>query len=342
MRPIDRRKFLRMVGAGLGSLAFQQFLSACGIKPTPNVQPPLSYPVTQTAFPPSPTETLTPPTATETTASTMQTPDLIIAHGNDPDALVRQSIQAAGGMARFVKPGMNVIIKPNICVGYHTYEYAATTNPWVVGSLVALCLEAGAGRVRVMDNPFGGPAEECYRVSGIADAVNAAGGEMEVMQSLKFKKTEVPDGVNLKSIPLYEEILKADLLIDVPIAKHHSSAGLTLGMKNLMGTVQKRELLHADLSNSIVDLAVLIKPALTVIDAIRILTANGPTGGNLNDVKQANTLIVSTDIVAADSYAATLFGKTANDIKHIRIAGERGLGNPNFNQLNVLEFNAAV
>ena len=106
--------------------------------------------------------------------------------------MVRRAIAALGGMERFVPRDANVIVKPNICVAYHTYEYAATTNPWVVGALVKMCLEAGARSVRVMDYPFGGSAEEAYEISGIAEQVKAAGGEMVVMSRMKFVPMDIP------------------------------------------------------------------------------------------------------------------------------------------------------
>ena len=84
-------------------------------------------------------------------------------------------------MERFVKQGADVIVHPNICVAYRSFEYAATTNPEVVGTIVRLCLKAGAKRVRVMDSPFGGTPEEVNEISGIGAAVRAAGGEMEFM-----------------------------------------------------------------------------------------------------------------------------------------------------------------
>jgi uncharacterized protein (DUF362 family) len=68
-------------------------------------------------------------------------------------------------MERFVKSGADVIIKPNICTDYYSFEYAATTNPIVVATLVNLAFGAGAGRVRVMDNPFGGTAQSAYKRS---------------------------------------------------------------------------------------------------------------------------------------------------------------------------------
>jgi uncharacterized protein (DUF362 family) len=97
------------------------------------------------------------------------------------------------------------------------------------------------------------------------------------------------------------------VLIDVPIAKHHGQARLTLGMKNLMGLVQNRSAIHANLGQRIADLTSLFRPTLTVVDAVRILMANGPTGGDLGDVKQLDTVVVSPTLWA-DSFATTLFG----------------------------------
>ncbi|MBE9507743.1 MAG: DUF362 domain-containing protein, partial [Chloroflexi bacterium] len=105
---------------------------------------------------------------------------LAVSRGGDSAAITKAAIAALGGIERFVRSGDEVIVKPNICVDYHPPEYAATTNPAVVATLVTLCLGAGARRVRVMDTPFGGTPESAYAVSGIEEAVQAAGGEMEV------------------------------------------------------------------------------------------------------------------------------------------------------------------
>jgi hypothetical protein len=121
-------------------------------------------------------------------------PYLAIGHGSDPAALTRAAVSALGGIARFVRPGQDVIVKPNICVEYHPPEYAATTNPTVVATIVRLCLEAGAKRVRVMDMPLGGTPEAAYEVSGIGPAVREAGGEMEVMSSTRYVRAAIPDG----------------------------------------------------------------------------------------------------------------------------------------------------
>jgi uncharacterized protein (DUF362 family) len=262
---------------------------------------------------------------------------LAVARGSDPKAITRAAIEAIGGIERFVTEGNNVIVKPNICVDYRTYEYGATTNPEVVATLVELCLGAGARRVRVMDTPFGGTPKSAYVRSGIADAVQAAGGEMEVMNHAKFLETEIPQGQDIARWPVYQDILSADVVINVPIAKHHNLARLSLGGKNLLGVILRPNMIHVNLGQRVADLISLVRPELTVVDAVRTLMTHGPTGGNLNDVRQADTVIASHDIVAADAYAATLFDLTGADISYIKAAAEMGLGTLDLESIQVEE-----
>jgi uncharacterized protein (DUF362 family) len=315
-----------MLAAGTGALTVQQILAACGLQPT-DVLPPTSTAATGAA-------------AESPTSLPAGTPDVVVAHGSDPETIVRRALAAFGSMQTFVPKNASVIVKPNICVAYHTYEYAATTNPWVVGVLVKCCLEAGASRVQVMDFPFGGTAEEAYTRSGIAEQVQAAGGEMIYMSGINYVSTEIPQGVDLKRTTIFGDVMNADVLIDVPIAKHHGSTRLTLGMKNLMGLIQDRSSIHANLGQRIADLTSLFRPTLTVVDAVRILMANGPTGGDLGDVKQLDTVIVSPDIVAADSYATTLFGMRPEDIDYIPAAAAMGLGRSDLQGLKIEEISA--
>ena len=264
---------------------------------------------------------------------------LSVAHGTDPIALTKSALTALGGMERFVRPGQQVIIKPNICVDYYSPEYAVTTNPIVVGTLVTLCLAAGAKTVRVMDHPLAGNAQSAYAISGIEAAVKAAGGEMEIMSSFKFLKTSIPTGKDITSWEIYQDVFNVDVLIDVPIAKQHSLARLTLGGKNLMGLISNANLFHQNLGRRVADLISVVQPNLTVVDAVRILVDHGPTGGSLNDVRQTNTVIASHDVVAADSYAATLFGLTGADIPSVKLAGDMGLGLIDLDSIKVEQIN---
>jgi uncharacterized protein (DUF362 family) len=300
-KDLSRRQFVRfLTAAGLGTA-----VAACGGK-----EPSAPQPVREE-----------PPAASPDQAH------LAVVRGGDPRAITQAALAAIGGIGRFVKNGDDVIVKPNICHDYHTYEYATTTNPEVVAALVELCLGAGARRVRVMDNPFGGGGpESAYARSGIAAAVEAAGGEMQLMNRAKYRDTEIPEGRDITSWSVYQDVLTTDVFIDVPIAKHHSLARLTLGGKNLLGVIQRPNAMHSKLGQRIADLVSLVRPTLTVVDAVRTLMAHGPTGGSLEDVRETNTVIASHDIVAADAYAATLFDLTGEDIAYVKAAAEMGLG----------------
>jgi uncharacterized protein (DUF362 family) len=296
---MTRRQFLTLAGTAAGAALFG---SGCASQSTETAQrQPVAAPTGNQAY-------------------------LAVARGADPAEITRRALVALGGIERFVKSGQDVVIKPNICVDYHPMEYAATTNPIVVATLISLCLGAGAKRVRVMDMPFGGTPQSAYAVSGIGDAVAAAGGEMEVMSRVKFVKTALPEGKDITEWEIYQDALTADVLIDVPIAKHHSLARLTLGSKNLLGLVSKPNGIHRNLGQRVADLASLLRPTLTVVDAVRILADHGPTGGSLNDVQETNTVIASHDLIAADAYGATLFGLTGPDIAYIKAGAEMGLG----------------
>jgi uncharacterized protein (DUF362 family) len=317
MRELSRRQFLKLSGTAAAGLAL--FGSGCAAQPGPGTQG------TGRPQPPAPTG---------------DQAYLAVARGADPAAITKAALAALGGIERFVKSGSDVIIKPNICVDYHGPEYAATTNPTVVATLVTLCLGAGAKRVRVMDTPLGGStAETAYAASGIGDAVRAAGGQMEVMSPIKFAKFAIPGGKDITEWEIYRDALETDVLINVPIAKHHSLARLSLGNKNMMGLTLKANLFHRNLGQRIADLNSLVRPTLTVMDAVRILTAHGPTGGSLNDVKQTNTVIASHDTVAADAYAATLFDLTGADVAFVKAAADMGLGTLDLRSIKVEETN---
>ena len=316
MTRLNRRQFLKLTGAAAAGVA----LLGAGCTAQPSAE------TTGRRQAPAPTG---------------EQAYLAVARGGDPAAITSAALAALGGIERFVRSGDDVIIKPNICVDYHPPEYAATTNPTVVATLVTLCLGAGARRVRVMDTPLGGStAESAYAVSGIGDAVRAAGGEMEVMSPVKFAEFAIPEGRDITAWEVYRDVVEAPVLINVPIAKHHSLARLSLGCKNLLGVIHSPNQMHVKLGQRVADLMSLVRPTLTVVDAVRILTAHGPTGGSLNDVQQTNTVVASHDTVAVDAWAATLFGLSGADVPYVKAAAEMGLGTMELGNVKVEEIGA--
>ena len=252
-------------------------------------------------------------------------PDLAVATNGSPAELTRTTINLLGGMKRFVSRGDMVVVKPNI--GWdRNPEQAANTNPEVVAEIVKLCLEAGAKKVKVFDRPCNTPSR-CYENSGIRKAASKAGAEVSYVVDAGFVNTKFPNGLKLKSWYLYKPALECDLLINVPVAKHHNLPRLTLGMKNLMGIMGgDRGQIHWNIDENLADLSNFIRPKLTVLDAVRILVKNGPQGGNLKDVKKIDTVIAGEKIATVDAYGSTLFGLKPSDLTSVVIGNKLGLG----------------
>ena len=253
---------------------------------------------------------------------------LAVRNGKDIPALVAETLGALGGMATFVKRGETVVVKPNI--GWdRTVEQGANTHPLVVRAVIEHCLEAGAKEVRVFDRTCNDP-RRCYVQSGIQDVVEGMKSErvkIEHMDRRAYRDLDIANGKDLTRWSFYQPALDADRFINLPVAKHHGISTLTLGMKNIMGVIGgNRGRLHQNIAESLADINSVVHSTLTLVDATRILVANGPQGGRLEDVRLLDTLIASADIIAADAYAATLFGHRPEDIPTIVAGARRGLG----------------
>jgi uncharacterized protein (DUF362 family) len=270
------------------------------------------------------------------------TPDIAVAKG-DRVAATRAAVDLLGGMARFVATGQKVIIKPNMSFAGGP-EDATDTHPDVVRELVAMCKEAGAARVRVLDHTLR-REERC--IEGVQKACEVFGDDVvqAISRSRFFKSAPIPDGRQMRETEVMREVLEADVLIAAPVAKSHSSSGVSMSMKGMMGLIYNRGIMHSryDLHESIVDLASLLTPALVVVDGSRVLSSNGP--GGPGRVLKADTIIASTDMVAADAQAVAMFewyGRKLQprNVKHIRIAHERGLGRMDVENLRVKQVQA--
>lgn len=245
--------------------------------------------------------------------------------------LTRKVFEASGGIKRFVSRGDVVVIKPNISWARHP-RFAATTHPEVLAAVVELCQEAGAGRVRIADNTIH-DARRCFALTGAGKVAKETGADLVYPRSSLMRKMKLR-GNRLDVWPVFIPLVEADTVINLPVAKHHSLCTLTLGMKNWIGAVDgSRWSLHQDIHQSIVDLAQFFKPAITLIDAVRIMIKNGPSGGSTDYVTIKNTLILSDDPVAADAGASMLFGLKPERIGYIHLAQKEGLGTYDFSKL---------
>jgi uncharacterized protein (DUF362 family) len=268
--------------------------------------------------------------------SAAETPVLAVAEGKDYSGITVNAVRALGGMKRFVRRGDTVVVKPNI--GWdRSPEQAANTHPLVVRAVVEECIRAGAGKVKVFDRPCN-DERRCYVNSGITAALrDLKKVELKFIEDERFRKVTI-NGAVLREWELYGEALSANVFINVPVAKHHGLTRVSLAIKNVMGVMGgNRGKIHRNIGPALADINGALKSHLVVIDATRILTDHGPQGGDLRDVRVRNKVIASTDIVAADAYATTLFGLKPADISTTVAAYQKGLGEMNLNKVRIVK-----
>ena len=245
----------------------------------------------------------------------------VVLKGKDPGALVEKGFEAMGGIKAFIKPGDRVLIKPNMAWDRNP-EQGANTHPALVARAVRMALAAGAASVVVADVPCNDP-EKVQERTGIRKAALEAGAKVTVPTD----GPEVDFGGTVKRFRVGREFLEADRIINMPVVKVHSLSGITCCMKNWYGLlVGRRHGLHQNIDESVVELSAAARPTLTIIDATRILVANGPTGGSMSDVVARNTVAFTTDEVAGDAFAAMLLDRKPGDLPFLGLAAGRGLG----------------
>ena len=267
-------------------------------------------------------------------------PDLVAVMGGEPTQLLERALQEMGGIGQYVKNGQNVVIKPNI--GWDKKpDFAANTNPELIEALVKQCFKAGAKKVTVFDNTCDN-WQKCYDSSGIEKAAKAAGATvLPGNDESYYKEVAIPQGLKLKSAKIHQALLEADVWFNVPVLKNHGGAKMSVSMKNYMGIVWDRTFFHSnDLQQCIADICTWTKkPALNIVDAYRCMRKNGPQGRSVSDTSELKALIVSTDIVAADTAAIGLFNQVEsmniNDVAHIAKGEQLKLGTQNIDKLNV-------
>jgi uncharacterized protein (DUF362 family) len=263
-------------------------------------------------------------------------PDLVAVKGASPEAMFDKGIAALGGITNFVKKGQTVVIKPNMAWD-RAPEIAANTNPLLIGRIVEHCIRAGAQKVYVFDNTCHNWVKS-YKNSGIENAAKSAGAKIVPGDAESYyHEVEIEGARVLKSTKVHELIMESDVFINVPVLKHHSSTKMTGSLKNLMGAVWDRKFWHSNnLHQCIADYALFEKkPALNVIDCYNVMMRNGPQGVSTADVANMKAQILSADMVAADTAAAKMLGRSPEEIDYIGLAAGMGIGQSDLSALNI-------
>jgi uncharacterized protein (DUF362 family) len=248
--------------------------------------------------------------------------------------LVQAAVDGLGGMKQFVKPGNTVVLKPNVAWA-RTPEQAATTNPEVVAEVVRLCKAAGAREIKVIDHSIDLDTA-AFKMSGIQVAAEKAGAQVISARSQSmYQRVKLSRGKVLKSVDVLRDLMRADVCINLPIAKVHGSTKVTLGVKNMMGVVWDRGAWHesASLDQCIADFAAQFRPKLTILDGVRTLLTNGPKGPGR--VGTPGVVVAGVDTVAVDAYGTTLLNFKPQDVGHIKLAFASGVGEMRLDRIKV-------
>ncbi len=256
-----------------------------------------------------------------------------IVSGSDRRATVKKAIELLGGIRRFVKPGQTVAIKPNVAFASPAM-LGATANPELVAQVVKLCRDAGAKRVIATDNPIN-EAASCFMLTGIGRAAELAGAKVVLPRQSHFRHTSLEGGRLIRSWPVYfEPFARADALIGIAPVKHHQRSGASMTMKNWYGLLGgPRNVFHQDINTIIAELSMMVKPSLVILDGTEVMMTNGPTGGSRADLRRADTMIASCDMVAADSFGSTLLGLKPADLPYLAAAARAGVGTTDYQSL---------
>jgi uncharacterized protein (DUF362 family)/Pyruvate/2-oxoacid:ferredoxin oxidoreductase delta subunit len=234
---------------------------------------------------------------------------------------VRTAVSLIGGIGAFVKPGMKVLLKPNL-LSPHPPEDAVTTHPEVLRSVARLAKEAG-GSVCVGDSPggYGYNMDEILETSGVKAVIAEEGIEFKKFTSSRF----------VNGIPVSNAVLDADVIISVPKFKTHSITVMTAAVKNMFGAVvglykaecHSRAPKEEDFAKIMTKIFAIAKPALSVVDGVLAMEGDGPSSGI---PRKMNFIAAGADAVAVDACLAKIIGLEPCDILVTKDAFGAGLG----------------
>ncbi len=246
------------------------------------------------------------------------------------DRAVAESVRLVGGMERFIKPGQRVYVKVNLLTKRRPEE-AVTSHPAVVEAVVRL-VQAAGGTVTIGDSP-GGPYNERWvgpirRLAGIDEVAGRTGAAID--QDYGEATRPFPEGKLVKSFVLTKAAAEADVIVAVPKLKTHGFMSYTGAVKVLFGCVPGLHKLEyhlrmpvvQDFADMLVDLALCVKPVLTVMDAVAGMDGPGPSAGRARPV---GFIMAGPDPFAVDVAALAAIGHDPARIPTIDAAAKRGL-----------------
>jgi len=232
--------------------------------------------------------------------------------------------------------GKKVLVKPNILAG-EPPEMAVTTHPVLVRAVVEKLQQEGAD-VMVGDNPgvYGyGKSEKAAQVAKITDAAGDCFihlGRCPVKQPLSCR--------DISHVMIAEDVLQADLVINLPKLKTHGFTFYSGAIKNTFGyvvggdkmRVHSKAVTPHRFAEALVNIYMIRPPELNIMDAVEAMEGRGPHHG---DVRKAGIVLAGDNAVSLDAVAVHLMGRKPKSIPHLAIAANKGLGEIDLAKLRI-------
>jgi len=251
------------------------------------------------------------------------------------EAGVRQAVRLAGGLEPVVRPGMRVMIKPNMVAPPPSADCGACTSPLVCRAVADLVKELGAEPIIAESSSRGADTEAAYRILGY-DALRPLGYRVVDLKQDRTVKLPLRDGRLLRQITTFELVTRVDALISVPILKTHDQGQVTLALKNLKGLVtdtEKRRIHQEGMFEGAVDLACHFRAGFAVVDGLIGQEGMGPLMGLPVEM---GLLLAGRDLVAVDAVAGRVMGFAPEEVPITVTAARRGLGRMDESEIQVV------
>lgn len=250
---------------------------------------------------------------------------------------VKEAVDLLGGMGRFVKKGMRVLIKPNL-LSDKPPDKAVNTHPTIIKAVVDLVIEHG-GIPRMGDNPGIHSLTRVIQKSGLSEFINP---EVFLSDFTQYIPTQLPKDYIFKEFNIAKEVLDADLVINLPKLKTHGHMLLTLAVKNMFGCLPTHERIQWHLraginrhffATMLLELYTIIQPGLTIVDGVVGMEGNGPGSGRPRFI---GVIIAGIDCVAIDTIICHILNINPQNLYVIKAAEKRKIGNTSYDEINIL------
>ncbi len=260
----------------------------------------------------------------------MTRPLVAIAKGDDAKQLTMQILSDIQAQ-EIITPSDKILLKPNYVTAAHP-STGVTTSSEVVDAIIQFLKDHGFQDITIGEGGVPGSTERAFDIVGIREIAKKHQLKLINLNKDERVKVKIPNAMALKEAHFARTALDATCIISVPKLKVHHLAYITGGMKNMMGAIWPKSIMHGKIHQKIVDLTSLLTPKLTVVDGLIGAEKNETSG---NPVKM-DLVIAGTDVVAVDAVCASIMGIDPKDVQHLQLATTHGLGIADLDAITIL------